>query len=64
MFSARWGVRMIGARLVGILGAGAGLFVAQWLDFSAGVCVALFLGLAVVACALGMLVKRTCQRTP
>lgn len=56
MCSARWGMMI--TWLVGIIGAGAGLLFAQWLDFSAGVCVALFLGIAVAACAMGTRMRK------
>jgi len=59
MFSARWGIRMMITWLVGIIGAGAGLLFAQWLDLSAGACVALALGLVLAASATGTLFRKT-----
>ena len=58
MFSTRWGIRMMITWLVGVIGAGSGLLFAQGLDFSAGVCVALFLGIVLAVCATGTLLRR------
>jgi len=58
IFSTRWGVRMVIAWLVGVVSAGAGLLFAQGLDISAGVCVALFLGIVLAVCATGTLLRR------
>lgn len=49
LFSTRWGVRLVIAWIMGIIASVSGLVFCQYRDFSAGVSVALFLGLLLVA---------------
>ena len=52
LFAERWRIRLFVAWAVGALASVAGLLFSQYLDFSAGVSVALFLGVLLVVCAL------------
>ncbi len=61
IFSARWGIRMVITWLVGALGAGGGLLFAHWLDFSAGTCVAMFLGVTLVSAGIWNMKRRVCS---
>lgn len=59
LFSRRWGTRLLVASMTGAGSSVAGLLFSQWMDFSAGVCVALFLGISLVACAGWSRVRKT-----
>jgi len=48
LFAREWGARLLIAWLAGTVGSIAGLLFSLWLDFSAGVSVSLFLGIALV----------------
>jgi len=52
LFATRWHIRLLIAWLAGSVGSVCGLVSSQWLDFSAGVSVALFLGAALAAAAI------------
>jgi len=51
LFAERWHIRLFVAWAAGALASVAGLLFSQYLDFSAGVSVALFLGVLLVLCA-------------
>ncbi|OGV61913.1 MAG: hypothetical protein A2283_18510 [Lentisphaerae bacterium RIFOXYA12_FULL_48_11] len=59
IISTRWGIRLLIAWLAGIASSAAGLLFSQRMDFSAGVCVALFLGITLFACAVWKWTTRT-----
>ena len=48
LFSDKWGVRLLVTWLAGVLGSVAGLMFCRMMDFSAGVSVALFLGVLLI----------------
>jgi zinc/manganese transport system permease protein len=52
LFSKKWGVRLIIAWTMGIIGSVSGLVFCQYGDFSAGVSVALFLGLILIVSSI------------
>jgi len=49
LFSVRWGIRLLITWIAGLSGSVAGLMFCRYLDFSAGVSVALMLGIILVA---------------
>jgi len=51
LFSGKWSTRLFLAWLAGAVSSAAGLLFSQWMDFSASVCVALFLGIVLAASA-------------
>ncbi len=57
LFSEKWGVRLVITWVAGTIGSLCGLAFCQSLDFSAGVSVALFLGLLLVATGVTTLVS-------
>ena len=59
LFARRWGVRLLLATATGAVSSVAGLLFSQRFDFSAGVCVALFLGVALTVCAIGVRARGT-----
>lgn len=62
LFSGKWGTRMLIAWIAGVVSSAAGLLFSQWLDFSAGVCVALFLGILLAACAVAFGIRKETRR--
>ena len=62
LFSGKWGVRLLVAWLTGIVSSATGLLFAQWLDFSVGGSVSLFLGFAVAGSALIAYARRRHQK--
>ena len=48
LFSDRWGIRLLITWVVGLAGSVAGLMFCRYLDFSAGISVALFLGIILI----------------
>lgn len=52
LFATHWRARLLIAWLAGAASSAMGLLFALWLDFSAGVCVALFLGIVLIAGAV------------
>jgi zinc/manganese transport system permease protein len=58
LFSGKWGIRLLIAWVAGVVSSAAGLLFSQWLDFSAGVCVALFLGIVLATCAAGSMLRK------
>lgn len=59
LFSSRWGVRLLIAWGAGAVSSAGGLLFSQWLDFSAGVCVALFLGIVLAVSSVWSMLRRT-----
>lgn len=62
LFSRKWGVRLLVAWLTGAVSSATGLLFSQWLDFSAGGSVSLFLGFAVAGSALIAYARRRHQK--
>ncbi len=61
LFSEKWGVRLLVASLTGAVSSAIGLLFAQWLDFSAGVSVALFMGILLATCSLAFQMRKGIQ---
>ena len=52
LFSGKWSTRLFLAWLAGAVSSATGLLFSQWMDFSASVCVALFLGIVLAVSAV------------
>lgn len=57
LFSDKWGTRLVITWVTGTMGSVAGLLFCQYLDFSAGVSVALFLGILLIVLGITTWIK-------